>query len=313
MRSSDPNVSEPWSVIVHADDAKPRGSPRYFEAAVVRLGAFKHKTRDAASLAPRSKDAVGFATSEEDARLQVQKLAENYNKHLRLELKAPRAKDIVQNLEKLQRVTEELAFLLDSFDDITKSRLQTAGSGLDQYIENCGLGPLAEAADISGLPLPGDETVKTFSWMGRLAALSQYARLSTEEFKRSKGLGDARVLDRGGNKNLLKDVYGSAQWRLVSDAWYCFDSFKPNEATGSDGKSFHLFIQDIFTYATKKDAEQSPSFMPVIKKVVKSHRRYFEVEKELIARGNELHALFDQKLDPETRELRRVELVGVVA
>ena len=53
--------------------------------------------------------------------------------------------------------------------------------------------------------------------------------------------------------------------------------------------------------------------MPVIKKVVKSHRRYFEVEKELMARGDELHALFDQKLDPKTIELRRVELVGVVA
>jgi len=140
MRSSDPNVSEPWSEIVHADDAKPRGSRRYFEAAVARLGPFKHKTRDAASLAPRSKDAVGFATSEEDARLQVQKLAENYNRHLRLELKAPRAKDVVQNLEKLQQVTEEFAFLLASFDDITKSRLQTAGSGLDQYIEIVGWG-----------------------------------------------------------------------------------------------------------------------------------------------------------------------------
>ena len=41
---------------------------------------------------------------------------------------------------KLQQVTEEFAFLLASFDDITKSRLQSAGSGLDQYIEIVGWG-----------------------------------------------------------------------------------------------------------------------------------------------------------------------------
>ena len=92
---------------------------------------------------------------------------------------------------------------------------------------------------------------------------------------------------------------------MVSDGWHCFDSFKPNEAKGSDGKSFHMFIQEIFTYATKKDAEKSPSFLPIIKKVVKSHRRYFEVEKELMARGDELHTIFDLGLDNETRELRR--------
>jgi hypothetical protein len=306
MRSS---PSQRWSGVVSDEDAKPRGSLKYLKAAVSRLGPFAHKTRDDARYA-----AVRSSVSEEDAHREIYKLATNFNRHLRLEIKAPRAKDVVNQLETLQRVTDELATLLASFDDITRSRLQTAGSDLDQFIENSGLESLAEAADVAGLPSPGtpDETLKTFSWIHRLEALSEYVKLTTETFKISKGLSEATVLDRGGNKNLFKDVYGSAQWRLVSDAWFCFDSFKPNEATGSDGKSFHMFIQEIFTYATKKDAEKNPSFLPAIKKVVKSHRRYFEVESELMVRGDELRALFDEKMDFKTRELRRIELAGKV-
>ncbi|MEI9922768.1 MAG: hypothetical protein WDN50_03580 [Bradyrhizobium sp.] len=257
----------------------------------------------------------GSSNSEEDAYQLVQKLATNFNRHLRLEKSAPRAKDVVQQLAALERVASKLAVLLGSLDDFTRDRLQTAGSGLDHFVEIRGLRPLIEAADVAGLPPPGalDETLSTFSWIRRLTALSDYAKSTADIFKESKGLSGNEVLDKGGNKNLHKDVYGSPQWRLVGDAWYCFDGYKPNEATGTDGKSFHMFIQEIFTYATKQDAEESPSFLPVIKKVVKSHRRYFEVQKELMARGDELHAIFDLSVDSKTREVRRTELTRMVA
>jgi hypothetical protein len=299
-----------WSGLVSDEDAKPRGSKKNLNAAVAHLGPFKNKIRDDALYA-----AVGSPNSEEDARREVHKLATNFNRHLQLEKKAPRAKDVIEQLATLQRVSSELATLLGSFDDITRHRLQTAGSGLDHYVEISGLRPLVDAADVAGLPSPGapDETLKTFSWIHRLTALSDYAKSTSDMFKKSKGLREKEVLDKGGNKNLHKDVYGSPQWRLVSDAWYCFDSYKPNEATGSDGKSFHMFIQEIFTYATRQDAEESPTFLPVIKKVVKSHRRYFEAEKELMACGDELHSLFDVSMDSKIREVRRVELAGKVA
>src|SRR5207244_254096 len=159
---------------------KPRGSPKYLEAAVSRLGPFTHKTRDDASYA-----GARSSVSEEDAQKQVHQLATNFNRHLRLEKKAPRAKDVIQQLATLQRVTQELAILLGSFDDITRHRLQTAGSGLDHFVEISVLSPLVKAADVAGLPPPGasNETLKTSSWMTRLVALSEYARLSSDTFK----------------------------------------------------------------------------------------------------------------------------------
>lgn len=77
------------------------------------------------------KDTVGFATSEEDARLQVQKLAENFNKHRRLELNAPRTKGVVQNLEKLQRV--ELGMTEQDLDHPEKSSWVKLSAHYDDF------------------------------------------------------------------------------------------------------------------------------------------------------------------------------------
>ena len=83
-------------------------------------------------LDPYRKTQLGLRSLKRTLGWQVQKLAENFNRHLRLERKAPRAKDVVQQLETMRRLTDELAKLLASFDDITResvaNRRQRPGS-----------------------------------------------------------------------------------------------------------------------------------------------------------------------------------------
>jgi hypothetical protein len=200
-------------------------------------------------------------------------LAATFNRVQILTDGAPRRKDIVESLDKLERAAAAFADVLESLDDITRHRLQTGGSGIGlfkKYFSN----DLMIRANVDGLPLPsgvGDEGIQC-QWIIQARALSQYAGAVRTNFLISKGIEDPDRVDRGGNTNLIKEDFGSARYQLVQEGWHVYDLFKPDEQTGTEGGPFHLFLCAIFEFATGQSPEEHSKLMPLVKKACNFNR-----------------------------------------
>jgi hypothetical protein len=140
-----------WTADVPDEETKPVGSEDCLRRAVEKLGPFKHRLQADAHRLGRWE---GFAVSEQFAFERVWVLATTYNRQLRLDEGAPRAKDVVDALIKVETLAGELARHLSSLDDITRHRLQMAGTGISSY-SDCIHDPRLEVADVAGLPNPG--------------------------------------------------------------------------------------------------------------------------------------------------------------
>jgi hypothetical protein len=271
--------SERWTATIPDEETWPAGSVECGRKAVAKLGPFRHKLHDEADrLGPREGFNGRIALSEELACERVWILARQYNRQERLGRNAPRSRDVVERLTKLENLAGELARYLESLDDITRHRLQTGGTGISDFCKVVSF-PLMEAADVAGLPAPpgwqSDETPP--AWVQRLKALSEYANWSLNMFLRSKGIDSVDAPDRGGNTNLHKNLYGSARWAFVSEGWHLYELFKSGKATGTEGGPFHLFLLDVFEYATGLDPEAHSKLVPWIKSVSKANRKYQEI------------------------------------
>ena len=248
MATRDKRKPDRWTAAVPDEKIKPAGSDDCAIRAIERLGPFKHKLcEEAERLGPRVR---GVALSEQLAFEQILTLAINYNRQAQLEHGAPRSKAVVERLRKLETLAGELARHLTSLDDITRHRLQTAGTGITD-VSKYPPYPLMAEADAAGLPTPaGWDDEASCRWVKRLEALSLYANTTLSMFLCSKGIDSVDLPDKGGNKSLYKDLYGSARWAFVNGGWVVYELFKPNKATGTEWGPFHLFLLDVFEYAT---------------------------------------------------------------
>jgi hypothetical protein len=263
-----------WTTKLKAGDAEPRGSADCLKRAVENLGPFKRRLKvDAERFGPWSGFGVGIPLSEEYAIEQVKILAHNFNQQTALERDAPRSKDVVEELQKLETLAGELARYMRSLNDMTRHRLHTAGSGIDVFLSYWAT-TSSRQADVHGLPKPGgDRSDDNCPWVQRLEALSEYAGQTVNGFLISKGIEDVDRPDKGGNTDLFKEAFGSARWSLVNQGWHIFETFKPGTSTGTDHGPFHRFLLDVFKYATGDDSEDSTKLMPWIKHVVKANRQ----------------------------------------
>lgn len=266
-----------WKASIPDEQTNPIGSIEFARRAVERLGPFKHKLHDEAQRHPRERG-VRIALSEELALERVWMLARAYNRQDRLEQGAPRSKNVVERLIKLQKLAGELALHLTSLDDITRHRLQTCGTGVNGFGERF-KDPIIDQADMAGLPTPGDRNDEETPsrWLQRLAALSLYSAATLAMFLDAKGIDNIDVPDKGGSTNLYKDLYGSARWAFVQEGWHTYELFKPGNATGTEGGPFHLFLLDVFEYATGLDPEEHSKLTYWLKRVSKVNRRYKQV------------------------------------
>jgi hypothetical protein len=233
---------------------------------------------------------------------RVYTLAEMFNRLETLGDGAPRRKDIVQRLDKIEEVSAELAKLLASADDISLSRLHTGGTGIGmfrRFFES----DLMKDADVDGLPAPArcDVKAKPDGWVVRLNALSQYVGTVRTNFLISKGIEDPDRVDRGGNTNLVREEFGSARYQLVQEGWHVFDVFRPDEATGTEGGKFHLFLCAIFELATGLDPEEHSKLMPQIKKACALNRDLKALQLRERSLLRELN-----KLPPTRKNSRRI-------
>jgi len=298
MNTEEKSASENRSETGPEKHIEPRGSRECADRAVNSLGPFKYKTRDEAlRYSPAS---VRIRISEEVAIERVDVLAKQFNQVEFLNNGAPRRKDVVDNLNKLEELAAGLAEFMTSLDDFTRRRLQTAGSGNDLY-RTLFSNQVMKNAYVDALPHPsspgGDGN--DCAWMIALNALSQYAGFVRTNFLLSKGIEDPDKADRGGNTNLAKELYGPARQYFVQEGWYVYDMFKPGEASGTEGGAFHLFLCDVFEYATGKEPEEHSKLMPFIKTACRVNRRL----KALRLRENEL--LIELNDLPPTRANQR--------
>jgi hypothetical protein len=283
---------ERWTVEVPDEATRLRGSEDCSRKAVEKLGPFKHRLHaDAARLGPWGGVGGGIPLSEELAIEHVRRLATAYNRQTHLEHGAPRSKSVADALTKLETLAGDLARHLASLDDLTRHCLQTAGTGVGRYRDYIDV-PLMEAADVAGLPTPGARNERSkFRWVERLESLSQYANATQGMFLAGKGVVDADAPDKGGNTNLYKDLCGSARRSLVQQGWHTHELFKPGTSTGTDGGPFHLFLLDVFEYATGLAPEEHAKLSFWLKKVCGPHRRMKELREREDALGEELNSI----------------------
>jgi hypothetical protein len=297
--------SAAWTATCTEQDCEPVGPIEAAQRAINLLGPFKYKTYDEANRHEPPPNGSRIRVSEEFAVERVYTLAMMFNRVQILTDGAPRRKDIVEGLDKLELAAAALADVLDSLDDITRHRLQTGGTGIGsfrKYFSN----DLMKNANVDGLPRPssaGEEKTQC-QWISQTRALSQYAGAVRTNFLLSKGIDDPDRVDRGGNTNLMKEDFGSARYQLVQDGWHVYDLFKPDEQTGTEGGPFHLFLCTIFEFATGQLPEEHSKLMPLVKKACNVNREL----KVLRLRENKLQREFNRLLPTRANQPRLCEI-----
>jgi hypothetical protein len=89
---------------------------------------------------------------------------------------------------------------------------------------------------------------------------------------------------------MFKEDQGVPRWRLVIDCLYIYSTYKPGEATASEGGSFHQFVWDVFEYATGKEGETHAKVDQWVRKLVVPSRRIDELEEQRRALTDEIEA-----------------------
>lgn len=224
----------------------------------------------------------------------VESLARCFN-HKELAVKgAPRAKHVIEQLEKLESKSRELADLLSQLDDVTRLQLQTGGTGVGDFLLCCKTDP---DLDAEGLPRPSP--VHHYGrWIARLNALSNYTAFCTAQFCSRQQIGEGEPADRGGNTNMYKQMVGSGRFALVRDGLAVFDQFKPGVAKGTEGGEFHAFLMDVFEYATGLDPEEHSKLVPWVKKLPKAYRRMAQIEDEKSEIAKKIDDMREQNYSP---------------
>jgi hypothetical protein len=236
------NVADHWSFkLSNPDAALPRGSFYHHERAEEYL-------RPISSLHREEKTQSNKCVCFRCAGSGIQTLAVTYNSNNILNRNAPRAKDVVLQVEAVRDCAQELLTVILSLDDYARNAFyKFGGSGsLDLPIHAGCLNDYMEE----------DPKDSECEWVRNLDALIDAANATSRGFKRSRGAGSGQLIDRGGNTNLYKQDSQSPDFNLVVDGWRLFERFRPNEAKGTEGGSFHLFLQCIYEYATGLEGEQ---------------------------------------------------------
>jgi hypothetical protein len=101
---------------------------------------------------------------------------------------------------------------------------------------------------------------------------------------------EQKAIDKGGRTNLFNEQYGPPAWILVTGAWHTYNLFKPNQAVGSDGSSFHLFINEVHEYATGSSKENS-TLQYWMTKLVKARRQNDQLLQKLSTLESKLDEL----------------------
>jgi hypothetical protein len=230
------------------DNVEPRGNRDDMEAAKQCLGPFVG-----------GKVGSSPAEDEEYAEQKIFEIARSYNWHRLLNAQSPRSKVVKNSLDQVIESTAAAFRALQGMDDHTRLMFEFFAS------EPSTAGLHAEANGIA-LPLSsfGGRPDRESPWLLQLHALHRLALKQKELVELAAGK------DKGGRSSFYKDLYISPDYQLIEQGWHLFELFKPGRAQGSVNNVFLNFIEYIYTFATKKGANETgaPTFLKKIKQMI---------------------------------------------
>ncbi|MGY3032722.1 hypothetical protein ACVIIV_001892 [Bradyrhizobium sp. USDA 4354] len=283
------NIPKPWSLdLSNPADAAPRGLPEFFECAV-----------DGLTPKGSHQDDQEQCTCRDCAKAGVKELAFVYNKDVIRSKDAPRAADVLREIEDIRAAVEVLRNAISSVNDFTRLAFSDVG-GFASLHER-------EAPDRSG-PCKGLEFYDgSREWKQSLTLLERATYAASDRFLEVRGLPRGSI-DKGGNTNLFKEYRTSAEYQLVVQGWSLFQRFRPNEAKGGEKSDFHNFLRDVYAYATRRDAEKYSGVTSWLHALARPLRKL----DELVAERTQLFCELKSPLDPDDRKTLEKKLSMVV-
>jgi hypothetical protein len=230
------------------DNVEPRGDRDAMEAAKQCLGPFVGGK-------------VGSSSAEDDeyAEQKIFEIARSYNCHRLLNAQSPRSNVVKKSLDQVIESTAAAFRALQGMDDYTRLMFEFCGS----HPSTAGL-----HAEANGIALPlssfDGRPDRESPWLLQLQGLRRLA------LNQRKLIEHAAGEDKGGRSSLYKDLYISPDYQLIEQGWDVFELFKPGQAQGSVNNVFLNFIQYVYTFATKKGANETgaPTFLKKIKQMI---------------------------------------------
>lgn len=279
-----------WSFkLPDTDSALPAGAFRCLEEAMAYLGSISSLHQEISSSEKRSCRCLACAGN------LIQGLAVDYNKHRLLAGDAPRAKHVLSRASHIYEYADQLLNEIIRMDDFTREAFHRYGrnnSTMDL--------PFYPGYFNDGHPDPDDLTGDS-PWVTNLTELREGAKLVVSAFKSSRVTDRSDVADKGGNTNLFKEGFGSADRMLVISGWQIFERFRPKEAKGGERSDFCNFLKSVFEYATGKDPEAHstlPAWVNALAKPLREQDRcmdqYILAEAEFELFANEVGAEFER-------------------
>jgi hypothetical protein len=245
------------------DNVEPRGNRDDMEAAKQCLGPFVG-----------GKVGSSPAEDEEYAEQKIFEIARSYNWHRLLNAQSPRSKVVKNSLDQVIESTAAAFRALQGMDDHTRLMFEFFAS------EPSTAGLHAEANGIA-LPLSsfGGRPDRESPWLLQLHALHRLALKQKELVELAAGK------DKGGRSSFYKDLYISPDYQLIEQGWHLFELFKPGRAQGSVNNVFLNFIEYIYTFATKKGANETgaPTFLKKIKQMIGYLRKLSDAREKYAA------------------------------
>jgi hypothetical protein len=294
--------SKRWSFkLSDSDAALPAGPFECFEQAIGCLAPISTMHQELDSARWRCCLCVRCASDE------VQRLAIEYNQNTLLTQNAPRAKNVIDCANEIERLADQLRCAILKMDDYSrKAFLDYGGYAATRDLP-------AYAGYLDDFPREEDEAGIEFDEgpvAESLRELRDGAKRVSAAFRESRGVGRYEPADKGGNTNLFKEGFGSADRNLVVAGWKVYERFKPKQAKGTENGSFHEFLKNVFEYATGLDPEDHSSLASWLKAQASLLRQREELFETYITAESDLRYL---EMVSDVSHFRKAQLVSVMA
>jgi hypothetical protein len=258
-------------------DDRPKGDEIHLQNAKAFLGPF-HRA---------SAGADQYELSEQCAEEDICGTAVVYNGHRQAAASAPRLNAPRQRLAAIAQKADELRDLIATMGEMERAMYEVAGQvkEVPHKLYSRAKGDWLPRSSVE--PWPDSES----KWLSQLDALSELSREVLAIYNQKFGP------DVGGRTNVHTELFSSPEHTLIKYGWEIFERFKPKEASTSDTGAFHLFLQQIYEYATGRGANEdgAPALVPKIKRMLEPLRKY-AANLDQLRRADEMEAQFLSRL-----------------
>lgn len=248
---------------VPANVSRPKGSRVLFEGAVARLAPYKGERVLANGMRKKMSESI--------ARKSVEGIARMYNTNKYLEKQSPRSAAVILKIKNWKRRSESLLRELKGTNPITARLIYGEARRRSTRPQTA---KLFSAANVAGLLSEGRTPP---AWHLRVSSLVKILDVLERGLPKEWEREGHAIRDKGGKRSHFIESEGTAIWRLGTDALEMFNVFKSGEATGTEEGDFHQFVNEIFEYATGREANDG--IFRTLRHLIKPTREEHEIER----------------------------------